>query len=134
MGRGSKTMIFNKASRVTIATLAALLSACALNVRPGVSSLLVKQGKPSVSYDVADPGKGGASKAVAPVRPETAFRAHIDSGLTVEATDKALHAALASLRKADTVENRLRVAAESGLPLVRASESGSAAGSASVSA
>jgi Flp pilus assembly protein TadD len=105
-------MIFNKVSGVTVATLATLFTACAGNVRPAVSSLLVKQGKPSVSYDIADPGKGGGSKAASPLPRETAFREHTDSGLTVEGTDKALHAALAKLRKADTVENRLRVAAE----------------------
>jgi Flp pilus assembly protein TadD len=105
-------MIFSKASRVTIAALATLLSACAVNVRPDVSSLLVKQGKPSVSYDVADPGKGEASKTGSPDSRESAVREHVNSGLTVEGTDKALAAALATLRKADTVENRLRVAAE----------------------
>ena len=105
-------MIFNRVAAVTIAALATVLSACAVTVRPGVSSLLVKQGKPSVSYDAAGPGKGGTSKVVSAVPQETGVREHSVSGLTVEVTDKALAAALASLRKADTAENRLRVAAE----------------------
>ena len=106
-------MIFSRTSAaVSIVAAAMLVGACAGTMRPGVSSLLVKQGKPSVSYDNRVSGKPEVGSAAAPVLQSRPIREHADSAVTVEDTDAALRAALAALRKADTAENRVRAAAE----------------------
>lgn len=105
-------MIINSTAGVSIAALATLLSACAANVRPDMSSFLVKQGEPSVSYDVADSGKHEPAKGASPIAQETSPRDRTDAANTVEFTDKVLARALGTLQRADTVQNRLRAAAE----------------------
>jgi tetratricopeptide (TPR) repeat protein len=108
-------MIISRIICVPVAALATLLNACAASVRPEISSLLIKQGEPSVSYDAPDAGKGKAAK---PTRADYRLpadrpaRERTESANTVENTDKPLSQALKGLRLADTASNRLRVAGE----------------------
>src|SRR6188508_3200348 len=106
-------MIFN---RGFVTVIALMLSACATHARPA-SSILIRRGKPTISYGA--PEKAKAKSESKPSRaPEAAVDPSVDrsprllpdSGVTVEGTDKRLGQALTTLKAAATVSNHLAVA------------------------
>jgi tetratricopeptide (TPR) repeat protein len=108
-------MIISRVICASIAALAMMLGACAATVRPGMASLLIKRGEPSVSYDDPDQKKPAAAvsdTSAAEALPQQPWRERLEPGTTVESTDKALGDALRSLKGADNAGNQMRVAAE----------------------
>jgi tetratricopeptide (TPR) repeat protein len=107
-------MTFNKPAGVVLAAFATLAGGCATSPHAGVSSLFVKHGSPTLSYDVdvekASKAAGRLGNPKHPSGPSPLQR--MESATSVESTDKALREALAALKRGDNTANRLRAAAE----------------------
>ena len=108
-------MISNRIACAVIAGLAMPFGGCAAAVGPEMSSLFVKHGEPSISYDAPEAGTRKTKRPKAdPPPPEMAMGPRVlnESGATVENTDVRLSEALKALRLANTVSNQLRAAGE----------------------
>jgi Tfp pilus assembly protein PilF len=96
----------------------ACLAGCAANPEPTVSTMLIRHGKPSISFDVppdpsaAAPAHRDKSRERAAVASAVSQRGERAASITMETTDKALKQALTDVGRTPSSANHRRVAAE----------------------
>lgn len=107
----------NRTTRLMATALALQLTGCATAARSQMSSLLIRQGEPTLSFDAPDASgakpqspKPSSAGTMVPTGPTAVNR--MASANAVETADRSLSQALKSLDAAKTATNHLLVAAE----------------------
>src|SRR6187401_1819277 len=95
---------FNKVTRGSVVVLSVLLGGCATSAHSQMSSLMVRQGEPSMSFDdpASPPKLPAASNRPAAQLPKPSIVQRTSSPATVEKSDSRLKQALDALHLAKT--------------------------------